>query len=213
MDNSKPTYTQDEINEILKRALEQQAVRERVLSHDELLEIAAEAGIDRESMDRAMAELAQEHTRELARQGEATEIAAERRVQVKRFTASLTSHAVLNAFLYVICTRFTGGNWYVWPILGSGALLALQLRHVLFPYEKVQRRRKEEEKQRERERKRAERAEWQKRIFGDGSQIAEQVKGFETVVEAGVSALVAIAERKLSEHKSREESSRRNKGR
>lgn len=208
MDSSKPIYTQDEVNEILKRALAREASAERVLGHDELVEIASEAGIDRDALDRAMAELAQEHTRALARQDEVVEIAHERRLQLKRFAAALTSHAVLNAFLYFICVRFTGGNWFVWPLLGSGALLALQLRHVLFPYEKVERRRRLAERQREKERKRAEREAWKERLFGGGRHREENARGiekqFEIVVQAGVSALLGIAERKLAEHKQRD---------
>jgi hypothetical protein len=208
MDPSKPSYTQDEVNEILKRALAQDAGRERVLDHDELVEIAAEAGIERESLDRAMVELAQEHTRQLARQGEAAEIAAERQVQLKRFGASLLSHAALNGFLYFVCTRFTGGDWFVWPLLGSGVLLALQLRHVIFPYDKVLRRRRQAERQRERDRKRAERDAWKEKIFGVGRDASDGVKRFESVVQAGVSALLTVAERKLAEHKAREDAAR-----
>jgi hypothetical protein len=209
MAGSQPTYTQEEVNEILRRALSQEARRETVLSHDDLVEIATEAGIDRLSLDQAMADLAQEHMRELARKGEAAEIAAERKVQLKRFLASLVTHGALNGFLYLAATRLTGGTWYVWPLLASGIVLTLKLRHVLFPYDKVLRRRKGEARQRERERRAALRAEWSKRILGASSTLAEGGKGFEAVVEKGVAALVAIAERKLDEHKSRDKASSR----
>jgi hypothetical protein len=204
MEGTNPGYTQEEVNEILRRALVQEASRESVLSHDELVEIASEAGIDRSALDRAMADLAQEQMRDLARKDEAAEINAERLVQLKRFLASLASHAALNAFLYFFATRFVGGTWYVWPLLGSGILLTLQLRHVLFPYDKVLRRRKREGRQRERERRAAMRAEWSKRILGTGGA-SDRVKAFEKVVEKGVSALLSIAERKLDEHKARED--------
>jgi hypothetical protein len=205
MDGSEPTYTQEEVNEILRRALAQEASRESVLSHDELVEIASEAGIDRSALDRAMADLAQEHMRELTRKDEAAEMSAERAVQLKRFLASLVSHAALNTFLYLIATRFTGGTWYMWPLLGSGVLLAWQLRHVLFPYDKVLRRRKRERRQRERDRRAAMRAEWGKRILGTSSGLPDGVKGFENVVQKGVSVLLAVAERKLDEHKARKD--------
>jgi 2TM domain len=216
MDSSKPSYSQNEVNEILKRALAQEAGREHVLSHDDLIEVATEVGIDRDSLDRAMAELAQEHTRALARQGEAAEIAAERGIQLKRFGASLASLSVLNFFLYFISVRFTGGNWFVWPLLGSGALLAMRLRHVIYPYDKVERRRRRFERQRERARKRAERDEWKQRLFGsgpNGPHLPDGTKAFETVVQAGVSALLSIAERKLSEHRSREGSHKQDRSR
>jgi len=210
MDEVKPTYTQDEVNEILKRALAREAPGDGRLDHDELVEIATEAGIAREALDQAMVEIAQEHARVLARRDEAVEIAEERRLQLKRFGAALTSHAALNAFLYFICVRFTGGTWFAWPLLGSGVLLALQLRHVLFPHDKVERRRKLRERQREKERKRAEREAWRQRLFGGSPRrgSSDQGKGiekqFETVVQAGVSALLGIAERKLAEHQARD---------
>ncbi len=202
---SQPVYTQDEVNEILKRALAQEVGREGALSHEELVDIATEAGIDRQSLDRAMAELAQEHARASVRRDEAAEIAAERRLQFKRFGASLTSYTVLNAFLYFVCERFTGGTWYVWPLLGSGAHLALQLRHIIFPYDKVLRRRKHAERERARERKRMEHAEWTRRMLQNSAGLSDGVKGFETAVQAGVSALLTVAERKLAEHREREQ--------
>jgi hypothetical protein len=204
MDDSRPSYTQEEVNEILRRALAQEASRESVLSHDDLVEIADEAGIDRSALDRAMADLAQEHVRELARRGEAAELSAERTVQLKRFFASLVSHGALNALLYFVATRLVGGTWYVWPMVGSGILLTLQLRHVLFPYDKVLRRRKRERRQREREQRAAMRAEWSKRLLGPGG-VSDGVKSFENVVQKGVSVLLALAERKLDEHKARED--------
>ena len=88
-------------------------------------------------------------------------------------------------------------------------MLTLKLRHVLFPYDKVQRRRKRERRQLERDRRAALRSEWSKRILGAGSPISDGGKGFETVVQKGVSVLLAIAERKLDEHRSRDKGSSR----
>ena len=42
MSNSQAHYTQEEINEIIRRALSEPAARERALSHAELVEIVAE---------------------------------------------------------------------------------------------------------------------------------------------------------------------------
>ena len=206
-------YTQEEVNEIIRRALGAQAIDERVLSHAELVEIAAESGIEREALERATAELAQARTQELARQVESRAIAAERTVQLKRFGASVVSYSILNGFLYFIASRFTGGTWYVWPLLGSGALLALQVRHVIFPHDKILRNRRREEKRRERERRRAARAAWKHKLFEGGDVVAQGAKEFETVVQSGVTALLKIAARKLEDHVEREESRRRDRGR
>ena len=206
-------YTQEEVNEIIRRALGAQAIDERVLSHAELVEIAAESGIEREALERATAELAQARTQELARQVESRAIAAERTVQLKRFGASAVSYSILNGFLYFIASRFTGGTWYVWPLLGSGALLALQVRHVIFPHDKIRRNRRREEKRRELERRRAARAAWKHRLFEGGDVVAQGAKEFETVVQSGVTALLKIAARKLEDHVEREESRGRDRGR
>ena len=213
MSDPQASYTQEEVNEIIRRALSTQASDERALSHAELVEIAGEAGIEREAVERATAELAQARTQELARQVESRAIAAERTVQLKRFGASAVSYSILNGFLYLIASRFTGGTWYVWPLLGSGALLALQVRHVIFPHDKILRNRRREEKRRERERRRAARAAWKHKLFEGGDAVAQGAKEFETVVQSGVTALLKIATRKLEDHVEREEDRRRDRGR
>ncbi len=205
MSDPQARYTQEEINEIIRRALSEPASRERALSHAELIEIASEAGIERDAVERATAELAQARTQNQARQVAAHELAAERAVQLKRFASSAVSYSVLNVFLYFIATRFTGGNWYVWPLLGSGALLAMQVRNVIFPYDKVLRQRRREEKRRERERRRAARAAWQQKFLEGGDSVAQGAKEFETAVQSGVAALLKIATRKLEDHVERQE--------
>ncbi len=212
MGGSGPGYTQEEVNEILRRALAQEASRESVLSHSELVEIANEVGIDRSSLDQAIADLAQERVRDSDRKDEAAEISAERKVQLKRFCASLTSHLALNVFVYLVSTRLLGGAFWVWVLLASGAVMALKLRHVLFPYERVLRRRKRERRQREREQRAAVRAEWGRRLVGAGGQ-AGVASSFESVVQKGVQVLLAVAERKLEEHRSRAREDGRPSGR
>lgn len=209
MDGPQPRYSQDEVYEILESALGQQTERDGLLSHDELVEIAREAGIEREALDQAMSALAQRRTRALAAQTDAAELAAERTLQGKRFAAALVSHGLLNAVLYVFATQVTGGTWYVWPLLGSSVLLALQLRHVLFPHDKLARRRKREQRERERERRRAAHERWRQRWLGAGNDRPDVGKTLETAVQKGVSLLVALAERKLDEHRAREQSRRK----
>ena len=55
----KRTYTQEEVTEILKRALRQQSLQGERLSHDELVQMADEIGIDRASLEAASLDLAQ----------------------------------------------------------------------------------------------------------------------------------------------------------
>jgi hypothetical protein len=200
MSNSKPTYSQAEVNEIIRRALDKQSEREGHLGHDDLVAIADEVGIDRESLERATAELAQTRNSKLSRQDEAKEIAEERAIQLKRFGASLLSHAIMNAVFYYIDTHFFGGVWFKWPLLGSAILLTLRLRHVLAPYDQMLRRRRKEERQREREQRQAARSAWKQRLVAEWKPPSDHAKEFEKVVQSGVAALLEIASRKLSEH-------------
>jgi hypothetical protein len=200
MSSAKPTYSQDEVNEIIRRALDKQSQRQDHLDHDDLVAIADEVGIDRESLERATAELAQTRDSKLSRQDEAKELTEERTIQLKRFGATLLSHAILNGVLYFIDTRFFAGAWFKWPLLGSAILLTLRLRHVLAPYDKMLRRRRKEERQHEREQRRAARAAWKQRVFSEVKPPSDSTKEFEKVVQSGVAALLEIAARKLDEH-------------
>jgi hypothetical protein len=202
MSNAKPTYSQAEVNEIIRRALDKQAEREGHLDHDDLVAIADEVGIDRESLERATAELAQAREGQLLQQDEANEIAEERTIQLKRFGSSLLSHAIMNGIFYYVDTRFFGGEWFKWPLLGSAIFLTLRLRHVVSPYDQLARRRRREERWRKREQKRAARAAWKERLFSD-VRSPDNAKEFEKVVQNGVAALLEIASRKLDEHRSR----------
>ncbi len=206
MTSDKPTYTQDEINEIIRRALDAQAERRDDLDHDDLVAIADEAGIDRASLERATAELAQVRTRKLAQHDEAMEIREERALQLKRFGSTLVSHAVMNGILYFVDTRFFHGAWFKWPLLCSAILLTFRLRHVIAPHDRLLRRRKRERRRRERQEKRAERAAWKQEFLRAGGTSADGAKEFEKVVQSGVAALLQIASRKIDEHANRHRS-------
>jgi len=117
--------------------------------------IADEVGIDRESLERATAELAQTRVSRLSRQDEAKEIAEERTLQLKRFSATLVSHAIMNGVFYYIDTRFFAGAWFKWPLLGSAIMLTFRLRNVLAPHDRLLSRRRKEERRREKEQRRA----------------------------------------------------------
>ena len=204
MSNAKPTYSQAEVNEIIRRALDKQTEREGHLDHDDLVAIADEVGIDRESLERATADLAQTRDSRLSRQDEAKEIAEERRIQLKRFGATLLSHAVMNAVFFTIDTQFFGGVWFKWPLLGSAIMLTFRLRGVLAPHDKLLRRRRKEERKREREQRRAAFKDLKQRLISEVTGSNDNAKEFEKVVQSGVAMLLDIAARKFDEHKARQ---------
>ena len=152
---SKRTYTQEEVNEILKRAMKQQTLQKQGLSHEELVEMANEVGIDRAAVESATAELVETRADELAREQAANELAEERARLFNRFVSSLFFYLVLCGALYFIDTRFTGGQWYFWPAFGCAIALLFSLRNVIFPHGSLMRRKARELKRAQREERRA----------------------------------------------------------
>lgn len=119
-----PRYTIEEVNHIIRRALKLNATES--ISHDDLLETAAELGIDPARIETAIAQ-------------EASALEAERfrAAYLKRarsaFKASLYGFLVLNTFLFAIDCLTGGGWWFQWPLLGTGLPLALSLGKAYFP--------------------------------------------------------------------------------
>ena len=128
----KRTYTQEEVNEILKRAMKQQNLQKQGLSHEELVEMAGEVGIDRAAVESASAEVAETRADELVREQEASDLAEERARLFNRFVSSLFFYLVLCGALFFIDTKFTGGQWYYWPALGCAIALFFK-RSSLYP--------------------------------------------------------------------------------
>jgi len=230
---SKRTYTQEEVTEILKRAMKQQSLQKQELSHEELVEMAGEVGIDRAAVESATAELVETRADEMARREEANELAAERSRLFNGFVSSLLFYVVIGGMLYFIDRRFSGGTWFYWVLLGWGIALLFRLRSLLFPQRSLARRKARELKRARREERRALRHARQRQLrqsFGldrhevnrlvtehtreeveAGLQARHHVEAavnagareFETAVQAGVAALLNVAARKIHEHAAR----------
>ncbi len=209
MAEKKKTYTQDEVNEILKRALSQQNLREQTLSHEDLVQVAAEVGIDRNALDAATAEMAQTQAAEMAKRNQDVELAQERRIQLRRLLASGVRLGILNVVLYFVDMQTSGGPWFQWPLLASGVLLALQLRHVVSPEKRLERRRARQERERRRAERRAQVEAVKQRLFAATSDAPAAAREFESAVQAGVTALVKVATKKLEEHLDRHDRKQR----
>jgi hypothetical protein len=213
---SKRTYTQEEVTEILKRAMKQQSMQKQGLSHEELVEMANEVGIDRTAVESATAELVETRADEVARQAQQSELAEERSRLFNGFVSQLFIYIVICGALFFIDTRFTGGQWYYWPALGWGIALLFRLHAVIFPQRSLLRRKSRELKRARREERRALRQARQRQLresFGleprhDHRQDVEAAvnagaREFETAVQAGVAALLNVAARKIHDHASR----------
>ena len=198
-----PTYTPEEAAEILKRALKQQSMKDQGLSHDELVEMAAEVGIDRGALETATADVVEARAGELARQTEARELSEERARLLNRFVSSLIVYIIVNVLLYLIDTRFTHGTWYFWVLLGWGIGIAFQVRSVFFPQASLANRKRHEQRRALKAARRAEREARRQRfaqVFAPSqnhaAQAAQARNEFETAVQTGVAALLQVAARK-----------------
>ncbi len=116
-------YTDDEVRKILDRALRGEP--DRGLSHDELVAIASEVGVSRESIDVAARQLRLEGESEQGRQQ-----------VLRRRRGHLASHAftfaLVNACLFAINYLTTPGQWWVlFPVFSWGLALIFHARFAL----------------------------------------------------------------------------------
>ena len=166
-------YTRDEVEEILRRALETQPLE--TLSHADLVAAAVEAGIDADDVEAAARQLGQE--REL--KAEEERILARRK---RSFLQSIYTYVIVNSGLFLIDVMSGPGWWVQWVLAGWGIALALGARRALMP-----------DRQRLRARARRQlakrnRGQWEK-------QVRREV---DRAIQVGVDALVEAASRKLA---------------
>jgi 2TM domain len=166
-------YSRDEVEEILRRALDSQPLE--MLSHRDLVDAAVEAGIDAADVEAAAKQIEEEREVRL----EEERIVAWRR---KRFLQSMYSYVVVNAGLFVIDMMSGPGWWVQWVLAGSGIALALGARRALLP-------------DRQRLRARARRKIAKRRRGGWEQQVRHEV---DRAIQIGVDALLGAASRKLS---------------
>jgi hypothetical protein len=212
MSETRRTYSQEEVTEILKRALRQQSLRGKQLSHDELVEMANEVGIDRDSLDAATADLAQTREAELVLHDQERELAEERVRRLTKFASSLFTFLVIGVALYFISKQMGGQNWFYYPVIGFSIALAFQLRGIFFPHEGLERRRRRELKEARRQERRMAREALRSRvqaslatppIQGLNQAVNTGAKEFEAAVQAGVAALLTVAAKKIQVHADR----------
>ncbi|MGB5701304.1 MAG: 2TM domain-containing protein [Polyangiales bacterium] len=167
-------YTRDEVEEILRRALETQPLE--TLSHADLVASAVEAGIDADDVEAAARQIGEE--REL--RAEEERIVGYRK---KRFLQSIYTFVVVNSGLFLI-DIMSGPDWWVqWVLGGWGIMLALGARRALIP-------------DRARLRARARRRIAKRRRGNWEKQVRKEV---DRAIQIGVDALVDAASRKIAD--------------
>ena len=166
-------YTRDEVEEILRRALQTQPLE--TLSHEDLVASAIEAGIDADDVEAAARQIEEE--RELLE--EEDRILTHRK---RRFLQSIYTYVIVNSGLFLIDVM-SGPDWWVqWVLGGWGIGLALGARRALMP-------------DRQRLRARARRNIAKRRRGRWEKQVRREV---DRAIQVGVDALVDAASRKLA---------------
>lgn len=200
-------YTDEELKEILHRALARQAAQQEGVSHDDLVAAAGAVGIGSRDVEAAIADLGKEKSRT----DPSSELAEYRAHKKRKLLKHVGVFALVNAFLVAINLLSGGPLWFFWPLLGWGLGVALQALPVLFPtlddpgklelWKKRKARRAA--KQRDRERKEQSRREREQRR----RRTSEQAEEFGRAVEEGVGhfigALGKRIERAVDEHEGR----------
>lgn len=195
MADSKRRYSEQEMKEILHRALEREQ-EEDGITHEEMLAAASEIGVDRAAIDEAVADIAAKK-KMLAQADAATESKKlverdARRAGLHAFFRSLVTYLVIGGGLYFVYQRFPGSSWYFWMMLFWGIGVALQLTRVFFPHagkENTRRARRNLERQARRDKKRE-----AKRAMREGEA------AFERAVTNGVAHLLSVAAKHIDEH-------------
>jgi len=181
-------YSDDEMREILRRALEADVSVDGI-EHEDLVAAAEEVGLDRALVERAAVEMRDEH--------EALErVQQKQRKRRRNFFKSFGTFAVVNAFLFAIDFLTPGGPWFYWPLLGWGLMVALHGLKVLPPMSADTERDAVESEKRRIARRRAKEA---RQLAKEAERRARRERGgrrtsaesaFESAVEEGVTALL-----------------------
>jgi hypothetical protein len=136
-----PTYTREEMDAILKRAIERQQARAEGIGHEDLVEAAGEVGIPREEVEAAAREIeAEKAKRGAAAPPNAAAPASPEQVAEDddraRALRALKRRAVtffgLSMFFFLIGRETFGASWWIWPVFGMGVSLVIHASRVLF---------------------------------------------------------------------------------
>ena len=129
-ENSPRRYTPDEVNAILRRAIDRQGASSvGALTHEDLMETARELGLDPAQVEAAIAEQQEVGAIEAARET----WKAQRK---RKFFEHLRSYILVNVVLFLI--NFVTGSpvWFVWPLFGWGIGLLFDASDTFFPKDK-----------------------------------------------------------------------------
>jgi hypothetical protein len=125
MEHSNRRYDEEEVSEIVRRALNSRSGPRDTIGHDELVDIARSSGISRTQLEMAIEE--QELTGELEHYKEKW-IKRHRKDFFDHFRVFIIVNAAL-AMMNIMTTRYP---WVLWVICGWGIGVALQASSTFF---------------------------------------------------------------------------------
>jgi hypothetical protein len=181
------TYTDEQVREILRRAVERSA-GPGGLDREDLIAAAADVGIGAEAVHTAIGEL----ERESELQEEVAKLKRERR---RSLASNFSTWAIVSSGLFGIDWATGGGWWFYWPLGGWGVLLLLELKGALFAnpaHDQEKAAQRISHRQRQREREQAE----QRRLHE--RERRQRLGGIEGAVERGVEELLSAAARRIA---------------
>jgi 2TM domain len=181
------TYTDAQVREILRRAVER-GTDTGGLGREDLISAARDAGIAPEAVDAAIVELETES--ELSE-----ELAQLQRERRQSLASNFSTWAIVNLGLFGIDWASGGGWWFYWPLGTWGIALLLGVKGQLFAHrdrdrKAAERRIQLRHRQREREQAEARREHARKQRQG--------TSGLEGVIERGVEEVLGAAARRIA---------------
>jgi hypothetical protein len=142
---SDPTYTREEMDAILRRALERQQAKADGIGHEELVDAAAEVGIPREEVEAAAREIEATRT-----EGQTREAARAQAIQ--RFGRGATAWGIFSV-VFASLALLRHESAFLMPILFWGLALAVRAIRVFvqkdYESKRDRRRRRREERRQE----------------------------------------------------------------
>lgn len=189
MAGDRKSYTREEAQAILGRALEAQVTEER-LTHDELLATAKEVGVSAEALEAAARSVGED----------AKHDAAEKQIRRDDLYGMLwhgASYVAVNALLVFINLWIGGPFWAIWPLVGWGfGLLMHVLAMILRRPEDVA---KEAKRREERQIAREERRQLKQRRRASTDAVKKSALEFERIALKGVSEILSATARGIEE--------------
>jgi len=120
-------FTNEEVQSIIKRALDQQKGG-KTLDYNDLLDTAHELGISPDSLNNAIREQYAQAPIEQAREQFL-------QLQKEEWRSHLVSYCVVN-FALLCLSLITGGGWFIYPALFWGIGLAMHTYKTFYPSER-----------------------------------------------------------------------------